>query len=40
VLEKFISLLHECPRVVIRSLSITDLEPHAYQGFSIRRMTE
>ena len=40
VLEKFTSLLHECPRVVIRSLSITDLDPHAYPGFLIRRMTE
>jgi acylphosphatase len=40
VLEKFISLIHECPRVVIRSLSITDREPHPYPGFSIRRIME
>jgi acylphosphatase len=40
VLEKFVSLLYECPRGVIRSLSITDREPQSYPDFSIRRMLE
>lgn len=40
VLEKFISLLYECPRVVIRSLAIAEREPHPYPDFSIRRVLE
>jgi acylphosphatase len=40
VLEKFVSLLYECPRVVIRSLAIADREHYPYPDFSIRRMLE
>ncbi len=40
VLEKFVSLLYECPRVVIRSLSIADRVTRPYPDFSIRRMLE
>jgi acylphosphatase len=38
VLEKFVSLLYECPRVVIRSLAASDVPLHPFSGFSIRRM--
>jgi len=40
ILEKFVSMLYSCPRVVIRNLEVRDRDPVAYSDFSIRRSTE
>ena len=37
ILEKFVSMLYGCPRVVIRSLEIRERDPVTFPGFSIRR---
>jgi acylphosphatase len=37
VLEKFISMLYGCPRVVIRNMEVREQEPVPYPDFSIRR---
>lgn len=37
VLEKFVSLLYSCPRVVIRDLSVREMEYTEFSDFSIRR---
>jgi acylphosphatase len=37
ILEKFISMLYGCPRVVIRGLEVRELDPVVFPDFSIRR---
>ena len=37
MLEKFVSMIHECPRVVVRSLDVRDVPPASFSEFSIRR---
>jgi acylphosphatase len=37
ILEKFVSMLYGCPRVVIRSLEIRERDPVIFPDFSIRR---
>jgi acylphosphatase len=37
ILEKFVSMLYGCPRVVIRSLEIRDRDLVTFLDFSIRR---
>ena len=40
ILEKFVSMLYGCPRVVIRNLEVRDRDPVTFSDFSIRRSTE
>ena len=40
ILEKFVSMLYGCPRVVIRNLEIKERDPVAFSDFSIRRSTD
>ena len=40
ILEKFVSMLYGCPRVVIRNLEIRERDPAAFSGFSIRHYPE
>ena len=40
ILEKFVSMLYGCPRVVIRNLEIRERDPVAFTDFSIRRSTD
>jgi len=37
ILEKFVSMLYGCPRVVIRNLEIRDRDLESFTDFSIRR---
>lgn len=37
ILEKFVSMLYGCPRVVIRNLEIRERDPVTFPDFSIRR---
>ena len=37
ILEKFVSMLYGCPRVVLRNLEIQERDTVAYSDFSIRR---
>jgi acylphosphatase len=37
ILEKFVSMLYGCPRVVIRSLEIRERDLVTFPNFSIRR---
>jgi acylphosphatase len=37
ILEKFVSMLYGCPRVVIRNLEIRERDPVSFPDFSIRR---
>ncbi len=37
ILEKFVSMLYGCPRVVIRNLEIREQDPVTFPDFSIRR---
>jgi acylphosphatase len=37
ILEKFVSMLYGCPRVVIRNLEVQELEPMSFPDFSIKR---
>jgi len=37
VLEKFVAMIYNCPRVVIRDLEIENLPLSSYPGFSICR---
>jgi acylphosphatase len=37
ILEKFVSMLYGCPRVVIRNLEIQERDPVIFPDFSIRR---
>jgi len=36
VLDKFISMLYGCPRVVIRDLSLQEIPPARYPEFTIQ----
>ena len=40
ILEKFVSMLYGCPRVVIRNLEILERDPATFSGFSIRHYPE
>jgi acylphosphatase len=40
ILEKFVSMLYGCPRVVIRNLEVRELGPMAFPDFSIKRATD
>ena len=40
ILEKFVSMLYGCPRVVIRNLEIRERELVTFPDFSIRRSLE
>jgi acylphosphatase len=40
ILEKFVSMLYGCPRVVIRNLEIRDRDLATFPDFSIRRYTD
>jgi acylphosphatase len=40
ILEKFISMLYGCPRVVIRNLEVRERDPVTFPDFSIRRSAE
>jgi acylphosphatase len=35
ILEKFISSVYGCPRVVIRDVKVSELPPMEFEGFSI-----
>ncbi len=35
ILEKFISSVYSCPRVVIRDVKVSELSPTEFEGFSI-----
>lgn len=37
VLDKFVSMLYGCPRVVIRDLTLREIPPAAYPEFTIQR---
>ncbi len=37
ILEKFVSMLYGCPRVVLRNLEIRERDTVAFSDFSIRR---
>ena len=37
ILEKFVSMLYGCPRVVLRNLEIQERDPVTFPDFSIRR---
>ena len=37
ILEKFVSMLYGCPRVVIRNLEVREIAPASFPDFSIRR---
>jgi acylphosphatase len=37
ILEKFVSMLYGCPRVVIRNLEVREVERTDFPDFSIRR---
>ena len=37
ILEKFVSMLYGCPRVVMRNLEIRERDPVTFPDFSIRR---
>jgi acylphosphatase len=37
ILDKFVSMLYGCPRVVIRDLSQKEVPPTRYQDFTIQR---
>jgi acylphosphatase len=37
ILEKFVSMLYGCPRVLIRNLEIRERDPASFPDFSIRR---
>ena len=40
ILEKFVSMLYGCPRVVIRNLEIRNRDLVTFPDFSIRRYTD
>ena len=40
ILEKFVSMLYGCPRVVIRNLEIRNRDLVPFPDFSIRRYTD
>jgi acylphosphatase len=40
ILEKFVSMLYGCPRVVIRNLEVRELPFTSFSDFSIRRAPE
>jgi acylphosphatase len=39
ILEKFVSMLYGCPRVVLRNLEIRERDPVVFTDFSIRKST-
>jgi acylphosphatase len=40
ILEKFVSMLYGCPRVVIRNLEVRERDAVTFAEFSIRRASE